>query len=270
MLVSTITRFRESHFKKRLLLTIGGRLIPTYMPQDHICGHTLRYFSTDARYDLFAVLACIASALCEWRFGLTSTNNHINAYEVDALPIPLFARLKTTSSTLLAVDWKRWDATLGRGEAGVVAWEQAVNAEMKKTSHEAITWPDTIHDALAAAGKEMSRLGEERQRLTNDFATWLIETFKIDEDAFSGMTYLRGGQASLDKMGWQAFQDLLRRNRRACGIDASLNNAVLQKRYDDVSSKLTVNRTCFGALDAAIDRIMWQLVGLQTDGSLPS
>jgi hypothetical protein len=116
----------------------------------------------------------------------------------------------------------------------------------------------------------MSRLGEERQRLTNDFATWLIETFKIDEDAFTGMTYLRGGQATFDQMGWQAFRDLLRRNRRACGVDPSHNDVKLQKRYEEVAATLTVNRTRFAALDAAIDRIVWQLVGLTPDGSLPT
>ncbi len=141
---------------------------------------------------------------------------------------------------------------------------------MKKTPPEADAWPDTIHDALATVGKEMSRLGEERQRLTNDFAAWIVETLSIDEEKFSGMTYLRGGQATFDQMGWQAFLDVLRRNRRACGVDPSQNGPTLQKRYEDASSKLKANRTRFDSLDAAIDRIMWQLLGLEPDGSLPT
>lgn len=245
------------------------RLIPSHMPPDRICGHTLRYFSTDALYDLYAVLACFASAACEWRFGLTSTNNHVNAYEVDALPIPSCARL-TAKSERPNVDWKRWGATLDRGNDGVAAWEKAVVAEIKSTPVEADAWPDTVHDALAAAGKEMSRLGEERQRLANEFAVWLVETFGINEDNFTGMTYLRGGQASVEQMGWQAFRDLLRRNRRACSVDPAQKDASLQKRYEAVSAKLIENRKRYDALDAAIDRIVWQLLGLGPDGNLPA
>jgi hypothetical protein len=246
------------------------RLIPSHMPSDRICGHTLRYFSTDARYDLFAILACFASTVCEWRFGLTSTNNHVNAYEVDALPIPVFARLMTKSSQKPLVDWNRWESALNRGDDGVVAWEMAVVKEMETTSAQAEAWPDTVHDSLATAGKEMSRLGAERQILTNDFAAWLVETLDIDEEKFTGMTYLRGGQATFDQMGWQAFLDLLNRNHRACRLDPSHSGSILQSRYDDVSSKVLVNRTRFVSLDAAIDRIMWQLLGLKPDGSLPT
>jgi hypothetical protein len=246
------------------------RLISAYMPAGRICGHTLRYFSADANYDLFAILACFGSELCEWRFGLTSTNNHVNAYEVEALPIPLFARLKAGSKKPLTVDWQRWEHKLKPTEPVPGAWEEAVANEIGGTPPDAVAWPDSIHDGLAAAGKEMTRLGEERLHLTNDFTAWLIETLKIDEDSFSGMTYLRGGQASFDQMGWQAFRDLLRRNRSACGVDPAQEDPVLQKRYDDASGQVTANRARFAALDSAIDRIMWQLVGLQPDGTLPT
>lgn len=246
------------------------RLIPAYMPPNRICGHTLRYFSTDARYDLFAMVACFASSLSEWRFGLTSTNNHVNAYEVDVLPIPRFARLNADADDPPTVDWKRWDRTLSGEKGWAVAWENAVESEMKGTPPDADAWPDSIHDALAAAGKEMSRLGEERQRLSIAFAASLIETLSIDEDVFTGMTFLRGGQANFEQMGWQGFWDLLGRNRRACAIDRTQKEPALRKCYEDASAKLTANRSRFGALDAAIDRIVWQLVGLAPDGSIPT
>lgn len=168
------------------------RLIACIIPPGHYCVHKIRYFAPNAKYDLYALISVFNSETTEWRFNLTSTNNSINAYEVDALPIPCFARLKAMPDQRPVVDWKRWETVLGRAETGVVAWEQAVDAEMKATPAEVDAWPDTIHDALATAGKEMSQLGEERQRLTNGFAAWLVDTLKIDEEAFSGMTYLRG------------------------------------------------------------------------------
>jgi len=135
---------------------------------------------------------------------------------------------------------------------------------------DSIAWPDTVHDALAAAGREMSRLGEERQRLTSGFAAWLIETLGIDEDAFSGMTYIRGGQAVVDELGWDGFADLLKRNRRACTVDVMHAGGAIESRYDEASKSLKQNREKFSALDAAINRIVWQLVGLNADGSLPA
>ena len=158
------------------------------MPADRICGHTLRYFAPDAQYDLYALLACFASSLCEWRFNLTSTNNHINAYEVNALPIPRFARSQVEAAKRSAVDWKRWEAVLGKKESDISAWGQAVTTEIKNSPPDGDTWPDSIHDALAVAGKEMSHLGEERQILTNDFAAWLIQLLNVDEESFTGMS----------------------------------------------------------------------------------
>jgi hypothetical protein len=167
------------------------------------------------------------------------------------------------------VDWKRWETKLVAENAGVVAWEGAVKEEIGITPAEAESWPDSIHDALAVAGKEMSRLGEERHFVTNAFAAWLVETITIDTDAFSGMTYIRGSQSNCEEMGWEAFMELLQRNRRAGGLDPSRHGPVLQRRYEATSVALRANRSRFAALDAAIDRIVWQLVGLSPDGSLP-
>jgi hypothetical protein len=242
------------------------RLLPAFMPAERICGHTLRYFSSEASvYDLYALLACFAASAPEWRFGLTSTNNHVNAYEVDALPIPRFKRL--TSSPLPAVDWKTWD---GKLRESVTAWEVAVQEAMRNTPGDAACWPDTIHDALAAAGKEMTRLGDRRQSLTNGFSDWLVEQLQIDEERFSGMTYLRGGQADFDRRDWNWFVDLLHRNRRACGVEPDRKLSAIQKRFAEVVADLVAARDRFEALDAAIDRVVWQLLGLNPDGSVPT
>ena len=79
----------------------------------------------------------------------------------------------------------------------------------------------------------------------------------------------RGGQATFDQMGWHDFAALLKRNRRACSVDPAQCAAVVEPRYNDVTAALRRNREEFSALDSAIDRIVWQLVGVQDDGSLP-
>ena len=68
-------------------------------------------------------------------------------------------------------------------------------------------------------------------------------------------------------MGWHEFADLLKRNRRACAVDATHCGFTIEARYTDAAAELKSNREKFGALAAAINRIVWQLVGLARDGT---
>ena len=241
------------------------RLIACVIPAGHYCVHKIRYFTPGARYDIHALLAIFNSKMADWRFCMTSTNNSLSGYEIDVLPIPRFARLATNGGRDETVDWARWDGIISSGHD---KWEHAVLGEMKSTPDKHDAWPDTIHDALAAAGKEMSRLGQEWQESTRGFAQWLVTELQVDEDSFTGMTHIRGGQADFERLGWPAFADMLRRNRRACGTDPDQVAGRLEKQYAKVSATVAVNRARFASLDAAIDRIVWQLVGLNPDGSL--
>ena len=267
---STHSRGPRVGFQESCPMDNWRRLIACLIPPGYYCVHKIRYFVPDAKYDLYALLAVFNSAVTDWRFSLTSTNNSVSAYEVDVLPMPRFARLAANNPYAVAVDWQHWSSMLtSRGGEAATRWRSSVEDEIRRTPRGAPVWPDTIHDALAAAGKEMSCLGEEWQRLTDDFAGWLVHELGIDEERFSGMTRLRGGQADFHEMGWGGFSDLLGRNRRACRTDPETAHAKIEKRYATVAARVSENREKFAALHAAIDRVVWQLVGLNPDGSLP-
>ncbi|HQU42610.1 MAG TPA: hypothetical protein PK867_07345, partial [Pirellulales bacterium] len=146
---------------------------------------------------------------------------------------------------------------------------ERVIAEIEGTPDACPDWPNSIHDALAAAGAEMSRLGTDRQSSTNEFAAWLVGTLGIDEDRFSGITYLRGGQAIFDEMGWAEFNDLLGRNERTCRVSPEKLGGVIKPRYLEVSHLLQQNRQRFKALAEAIDIAVWRLVGLRDAPRVP-
>ena len=245
------------------------RLIACLVPPHTWCSHTTGYLR-QPKYDVHVMLTLMNSEALEWRFGLTSTNNNVNAYEVEALSVPRFRRLEEQDRRDTAIDWSTWDRFLAEASLpGVQEWGKAVLTDLEATPQEATAWPNSIHDALAAAGKEMSRLAEERQRLTSEFSDWLTTELGIDEDRFTGVTRLRGGQADFDEMGWDEFLRLLERNRGAYGADINKALTKVERQYEKVSGQLRANRTRFAALDAAIDRVVWQLVGLNSDGSLP-
>lgn len=49
--------------------------------------------SNDCGIDLYVLLGLFNSSIVNWLFKLTSSNNHINNYEIDALPIPFDKKL---------------------------------------------------------------------------------------------------------------------------------------------------------------------------------
>ena len=64
------------------------RLIATILPTNYFCSHTTGYLSDIQSYRLGFLAALLNTKLLDWRFNLTSTNNNINGYEIEALPIP--------------------------------------------------------------------------------------------------------------------------------------------------------------------------------------
>jgi len=64
------------------------RIIATIIEKDNFCSDTINYIVNPKEYNLFTILALLNSSLWEWRFRLTSTNNHVNSYEIDSMPMP--------------------------------------------------------------------------------------------------------------------------------------------------------------------------------------
>ncbi len=65
------------------------RIIATIIEKESFCSDTINYIVNPKEYNLYAILALLNSSLWEWRFRLTSTNNHVNSYEIDSMPMPL-------------------------------------------------------------------------------------------------------------------------------------------------------------------------------------
>jgi Alw26I/Eco31I/Esp3I family type II restriction m6 adenine DNA methyltransferase len=64
------------------------RIIATTIEKNNFCSDTINYIVNPREYNLFAILALLNSSLWEWRFRLTSTNNHVNSYEIDSMTMP--------------------------------------------------------------------------------------------------------------------------------------------------------------------------------------
>jgi adenine-specific DNA-methyltransferase len=73
------------------------RLKFVQVPKNYILGNSLNYFTVDDKlsdqnsFNIYSLLGFLNSEILNWRFKLTSSNNHVNNYELDDLPIPINA-----------------------------------------------------------------------------------------------------------------------------------------------------------------------------------
>lgn len=71
--------------------------------ENDILGNSCNYITVPVD-DIEIVSALLNSALLNWRFKITSTNNHINNYELDELPLINIEDLSTSIVNCQPVD----------------------------------------------------------------------------------------------------------------------------------------------------------------------
>lgn len=85
------------------------------IPADHVLGNSCNFVCVEPNgdgVDLYFLMGVLNSSLIDGYFRATSSNNHINNYEIDALPIPVSYGKKTAFPASSAGCWKhticRW------------------------------------------------------------------------------------------------------------------------------------------------------------------
>lgn len=83
--------------------TDANRLVFTIAPKGkYLCGDSInKYLLKDQTLNK-CMLGILNSKLLDWIFRKTSTNNHVNSYEVEALPVPSDAALKSQTAAKVA------------------------------------------------------------------------------------------------------------------------------------------------------------------------
>lgn len=65
------------------------RLKFAYVDKNLILGNSLNYIASSQSKDyLYGLMTVLNSLLLDWRFRISSSNNHVNNYEIDQLPLP--------------------------------------------------------------------------------------------------------------------------------------------------------------------------------------
>jgi Alw26I/Eco31I/Esp3I family type II restriction m6 adenine DNA methyltransferase len=152
------------------------RIIACIIKPNNFCSDTINYI-VRPQDNLYYVLGLLNSQLFEWRFRLTSTNNHVNSYEVDSLPLRSvkLATSEKERKQLLEraqklyqeyLDSHNWDKITAFVAQCLPAKEDGTPDTDHEESH-------GVHDLLGFLAKEMTRLNEEKRSEIKHFLTWL-------------------------------------------------------------------------------------------------
>ena len=86
-----------------------------YVNENDILANSCNFLcveENDMDLDLFSLMGIMNSTLINWLFKLTSSNNHVNNYEIDALPIPIKSKYLKDISDKVKLLIKNKDMTI--------------------------------------------------------------------------------------------------------------------------------------------------------------
>ena len=275
------------------------RIIATIISEGNFCSDTINYIINPHQLDLFFVLSLLNSSLWEWRFRLTSTNNHVNAYEIDSMPIPFisFVAPEEKRKNLIEEVKNHYKKYLETGKPDHILYfiesrlrkEYQPDPELVKKHNsdplnkdwqipEGALWEqtDVVHDVLAYLAEQMIEMNKEKQVETKGLLKWLEAQLKIQSnadgdtgiEAFTGKTqiknYLGDYQKGEDHLPFEEFWKILGKNKTR--IQANLKSrelfATINTEFQKSLSKLFPLKERMRKTDWLIDQIVYKLYDL--------
>ncbi len=243
------------------------RIIACIIEPNSFCSDTINYI-VKPKSNLYFVLGLLNSQLFEWRFRLTSTNNHVNSYEVDSLPLrsisfttPKKEREKLLEQALkLYAEYLRsqkWDEILAFvSECLPQKADGAPDVEQEKS--------DVVHDLLAFLAEEMTRLNKEKWSGVKGFLTWL------EKEILKGSVEDEKNKTRIKDFHNNTFEDLLdvlKKNKVIPDPCPSNVRDTIADEFSAAVNALTPLKARTKATDELIDRIVYRLYGL-TDSEI--
>lgn len=245
------------------------RIIACVIEPGSFCSDTINYI-VRPKADFYFVLGLLNSSLYEWRFRLTSTNNHVNSYEVDGLPLrPIsFTTPQAEREQLLKENKRRYKDYLQTKDWGEVLSfvGECLPQKPDGSSNTEQEHLDVVHDLLAFLAEEMTKLHKERQTEAKGFLTWLEGYLGVGIEDMKNKTKVK--DYSKAEVGWEGFISALEQNKKviqtAKGIDVTRREPqeAIRSEFDGSAAKLRLILEQIELTDKLIDQIVYRLYGL--------
>lgn len=232
------------------------RIIATVIEAGNFCSDTINYIVKPRELNLFAVLAVLNSSLWEWRFRLTSTNNHVNAYEIDMMPMRRinFTTPKNERARLLERAETLYDRCLAKEDVFCVTG--FVDHCLKQKPEEA----DVAHDLLAFLAEQMIEMNKEKQAETKGFLEWLEANIGAKVEGLKNKTKI----SAYHEESFEDLLEILKENRKALKVNPANKDFYdpLKDAFQKSLAKLTPLKANLDITDRLIDLIVYRLYGL--------
>jgi len=237
------------------------RIIATVIPTGSFCSDTINYVVRPKDVNIYTILGLLNSKLWEWRFRLTSTNNHVNAYEIDSMPFPAFsfttpaerrASLRRDAEALYQTYIENHDAK---------PLLSFVDARLGATPNE----NDVVHDFLAFLAEQMVIRNNEKTAEIKAFITFIESEIGVPIDSLQNKTAIQEYYTNdLSK-----FLEVLEKNKNKIkegyNPKSRSHHDILKNWYDSSVSKLVPIMSTTKATDSLIDQIVYRLYGLSDE-----
>ncbi len=263
-------------YQRNAALDSWRRLIFAPLPMPSYCFDSVSYLLVDDKNHAFALLALLNSRLLEWRFSLTSTNNHVSTSEIAALPIPEFTFTTPTDRRQKAL--KNVIALYSQFQS-----DRNPDPLLLQIDHHLSQQPeeaDVIHDLLAHLAEQMIELNKQKQTETKSFLQWLERFIGCPIDTLTNKSkiknylgdYSKKGTGSVEAkhdtgeahLSFDALIELLKKNKKKLKIDpdARKEQQTLEKEYQASLETLLPLKMQLMRCDQLIDQIVYRLYGL--------
>ncbi|MBA7630829.1 hypothetical protein ES703_38354 [subsurface metagenome] len=262
---------------------LKAAIVPPNVVVGNSCNGIACRFQESVSHNLCFALCLLNSQLLEWYFRLFSTNNHINTYQLEDIPIRHIAfTTPKKEREKLAEEGKKlyenclengnWDSLLflvgQRLEKQYIPDPELVkkhnadplNKEFQIKEDELVEQSDVVHDLLAFLAEKMIEYNKEKNKEIKSFLGWLEREIGTKVKGLPGRTIIKKyHETTGDKL-----ITILKKNKKKLHIDPSRRDFQdrLSAEFDKSLQKLTPLKRKIEMTDHLIDQIVYKLYGL--------
>jgi hypothetical protein len=256
------TKLERIGYQRNAALDSWRRLLFGPLPRPSFCFDSVSYYVVADRQQAMMLMSLLNSQLLEWRFRLTSTNNHVSTSEIAALPIYRF------DFTTPPDDRTHYAEKGRRLYERFCAKEDYACVLGFVEHHLAQGQSDVVHDLLAFLAEQMIELNRAKQTEIKGFLAWLQREIGATIDTLTNKSALQNYPGDYQKgephLTLEGLLDVLRKNRRKLAVDPGRRafQEQLQAEYEASLGKLLPLKQRLSATDRLIDRVVYRLYGL--------